>query len=79
VTFPLSTILFTLSWPLLGASTLSGFVIVGLVVELCGIILYHSVTLLDIKSGSEDADYETHEQLELLNDNKLNDNNYGAM
>lgn len=79
VTFPLSTILFTLSWPLLGASTLSVFVIVGLVVELSGIILYHHVTSLDIKSDSEDADNEPHEQLELLNENQLNDNSYGAI
>ena len=76
VTFPLSTILFTLSWPLLGASTLSGFVIVGLLVELSGIILYHRVTSLDIKS---DSGNEPHEQLELLNENQLNDNNYGAI
>ncbi|EJK73957.1 hypothetical protein THAOC_04395, partial [Thalassiosira oceanica] len=40
VTFPLSTILFTLPWPLLGASTLNRFVILGLAIELSGIVYY---------------------------------------
>lgn len=40
VTFPLATLLFTFSWPLLGASTLNGYVILGLCVELTGIVLY---------------------------------------
>ncbi|KAL7550329.1 hypothetical protein ACHAWF_013575 [Thalassiosira exigua] len=40
VTFPLSTILFVLPWPLLGSSTLNIFVIIGLAIELTGIILY---------------------------------------
>lgn len=45
VTFPLSTLLFTcgISWPLLGSSTrLNGWILVGLVVEITGILWYYS-------------------------------------
>ena len=40
VTFPIATILFTFSWPLLGSSTLNRYIIFGLCVELTGIVLY---------------------------------------
>ena len=77
VTFPLSTILFTLSWPLLGSSTLSGFVIAGLVVELSGVVFYQRASSLAIKS-LVDEDVE-EEQLELLNETNPIEGDYGSM
>ena len=78
ITFPLSTILFTLSWPLLGSSTLSGFVIAGLIVELSGVMFYQRASSLAISKSNE---VEDEEQLELLNEISPNDdvNNYGSI
>jgi len=45
VTFPLSTLLFTcgIAWPLLGSSSrLNGWIVVGLLVEITGILWYYS-------------------------------------
>jgi len=74
ITFPLSTILFTLSWPLLGSSTLSGFVIAGLIVELTGVIFYQRATS-SATSKPDEVEDEDGEQLELMND----DANYGSI
>jgi len=79
ITFPLSTILFTISWPLLGSSTLSGFVIAGLIVELTGVIFYQRASSSAI-SKSNVVEDEDEEQLELLNETSPNDNaNYGSI
>jgi len=79
ITFPLSTILFTLSWPLLGSSTLSGFVIAGLIVELSGIIFYQRASSSASSNSSEVERDE--EQLELLNETSPNEDNvkYGSI
>ena len=77
ITFPLSTILFTLPWPLLGPSALSGFVIVGLIVELSGVIFYQRASSVANSESNEDED---EEQLELLNETSPNDDvNYGSI
>jgi len=79
ITFPLSTILFTLSWPLLGSSTLSGFVIAGLIVELTGVIFYQRASSSAVSKSNEVKD-EDEEQLELLNETSPNGNgNYGSI
>lgn len=46
VTFPIATILFTLPWPLLGSATLNIFIVLGLFVELTGILIYHRASLM---------------------------------
>lgn len=78
VTFPLSTIMFTLSWPLLQASTIGGFVIAGLLVELSGVVIYQRASSLATKSlvleGGNDE-----EQLELLNEQLNGDVNYRSI
>ncbi|CAB9514195.1 UAA transporter family [Seminavis robusta] len=53
VTFPLSTILFTLSWPLLGSSTLNSYIIFGLCVELTGVVLYQRASSAVVKQQKE--------------------------
>ena len=50
VTFPLSTMLFTLPWPLLGALSLNRFVVVGLAIELSGIVYYQHASSKLIRS-----------------------------
>ena len=73
----LSTILFTISWPLLGSSTLSGFVIAGLIVELTGVIFYQRASSVAISKSNV---VEDDEQLELLNETIPNDDaNYGSI
>ena len=67
VTFPLSTILFTLPWPLLGASTFNRFVIFGLVIELAGIVYYqHASSKSTRPEDSSDATNKSVEQTYLF-------------
>ena len=68
VTFPLSTILFTLPWPLLGASTLDRFVIFGLVIELAGIVYYQQASSKSTRpeDSSDNATKKSVEQTYLF-------------
>ena len=78
VTFPLSTIMFTLSWPLLQASTINGFVVTGLLVELSGVVLYQRASSLAAKSSVLEGGID-EEQLELLNEHLDEDVDYGSI
>jgi len=64
VTFPLSTILFTLPWPLLGSSQLNGYILLGLVVELTGILLYRQASVQVSEKEKVDAPDETASMVE---------------